>query len=59
MEVLMSTQYLNTLLKTNLAGKLVQAALLPCWQLRAQLLLHALQLPRQHSLFLLLGTLGL
>lgn len=36
----MSTWYLNTLLKTNLAGGLVQVL---CWQLRAQL-------PQQHSL---------
>lgn len=38
MEVLTSIQYLNTLLKTNLAGKLVQAAVLLCQQLKAQLL---------------------
>lgn len=59
MEILTSTQHLNTLLKTNLAGKLVQAAMLLCRRLGAQLLPHAVQLPQQHSLFLLLGILGL
>lgn len=59
MEILTSTQHLNTLLKTNLAGKLVQAAVLLCRRLGAQLLLHTMQLPQQHSLFLLLGIPGL
>jgi len=55
MEVLTSTQHLNTLLKTNLAGKFVQAAMLLRRQLRAQLSLHVVRLPQQRSLVLSSG----